>query len=132
MTSFQDQIKQDPDYIQADETGKQYIMQESTSAQESLPEPSQAHREGEYIVHDPERYYYDTEDANALLDEASSGVRSEIVDAVSLRDASTSHHREVIIKDEKASEEIQDDALTESELIDMAQLRDDMNEPPMA
>lgn len=129
MTSFEKQIKQDPDYVHSDETGKQYIMQESRSAKEALPEPRQAYREGDYIVHDPERHYYDTEDDNALLDEVSADVRGEIFDAAKLHDGSTSHHREIIVEDESASEEIQDDALTESELIDMAQLKDTLNEP---
>ena len=132
MSSTQQDIKNDPAYVQADETGKQYILEESQSEEEALPNPSPPHREGDYIVHDPERYFYETEDANALLDEASSDVRREIIETAQLQDNATSHRRTVTIEDEATSEEIQDDALREDELIDMAQLKNDMDEPPMA
>ena len=117
-----------------DQTVKDYVAHSNEHPAQGLPKPPRAHveldEEGQpWKVSDPEAATFELDEQAPLVTPMEDEALQAIDEAQSMGARPTSHHTEQQDQDMATDQEVQDDVLAESELIDMAQLEDVFDDP---
>lgn len=132
-----EELEQDSTYRQADETQRGYLEAEVDHSQPQLPRPAASHIEltgdGHIVkAKDLEALTFNREHNAPELSALDAETAEHFAEEQSLPSAPAPEHLEVQIEDESVEEELQDGALSEEELIDMAPAAELFDDPEEA